>query len=105
MLSEFGLPPMSSGAITQPHLALRLLSPSVSLLDSDVPRNELLAECLLLASRSEPPDQATRMIERAFVLLRFDEDNIAKSMRRLTTLEHCIGGDLGVEQASQVDCL
>ena len=47
---------MSSGAITQPHLALRLLSPPVSLLDSDVPRDELLAECLLLASRSESPD-------------------------------------------------
>ena len=36
------------------------------------------------------------MIERAFVLLRFDEDNIAKSMRRLTTHGHRICRDRGV---------
>jgi hypothetical protein len=108
-LPELGMLPMSSGEIAQPELALRLLSVHVAMPcvdESDevaMRREELIAKCLVLLSRSESPKEAAKMVTRAFCLLPFNEMKIEMSMGHLTTLEtrigesHIVGGNMLVE--------
>jgi hypothetical protein len=94
-LPELGILPGSSGnVIDQPKLALRLLAPVVALPPpcpggkSIVVREEAIAECLLIASHSESDDKRSQsMVEKAFKLLKFDEQDLVKGMRRLETLQ------------------
>lgn len=99
-LPELGVLAASPGdGIAHPKLALRLLAPFVALENPNesrvvVPlREELLARCLVLASRSESRETASEMVQRACHLLKFDDLDLEKMNYRLSILDRNIGED------------
>lgn len=97
-----GLPELSilsKDAVGHANLVLRLVSSFVAFPRSEedplvtVSRDELLAECLLIAAGSAADDRARVMADRAFELLEFDEQNLEAAMKRLEKLNDLVSGN------------
>lgn len=104
-MPELNVLPECAGEITEPHLALRLLSLPLALPNHEdstetmATRTEIVAQCLVSLSRFKPSTVAVTMVARALDLLPFDEQDLTISKKHLRLLEsrmreNVVGGEM-----------
>ena len=91
------IPPSSSTLTDEPKLAMRLVGVHMALPEDYVAnlgsiRQNVFAECLLVASSSERGKKADKMVQTALGLLRFVPDDMPTSMKRVFTVCHHLRG-------------